>query len=48
MPAGYRLFPVRRIVEIHFDATEEELEKPKGKEKEKDKEKAKNRTEGVR
>jgi hypothetical protein len=42
-PAGYQLFPVRRIVEVQLDPPEEggdkEKEKEKGKEKEKDKEK---------
>src|SRR5262249_27056583 len=39
VPAGYKLFPVRRIAEVHFDTTDEPREKDKGKEKEKDKDK---------
>jgi hypothetical protein len=33
VPAGYKLFPVRRIAEVHFDTTEESKEKGKEKEK---------------
>jgi hypothetical protein len=34
VPAGYKLFPVRRIAQVDFDTTEEPKEKDKAKEKE--------------
>jgi hypothetical protein len=36
VPAGYKLFPIRRIAEVNFDTTEGEKEKEKEKEKPKD------------
>ena len=36
VPAGYKLFPIKRITAIHFDTSEEPKEEEK---KEKDKEK---------
>lgn len=32
VPAGYQLFPLRRVVEVHFDATDAPREEPKEKE----------------
>ena len=41
VPAGYVLFPVRRIAEVQFDKAGEPAEKDKGKEKAREKEKGK-------
>jgi hypothetical protein len=39
VPAGYKLFPLRRISAVHFDTSEEPKEADKDKEKDKDKDK---------
>lgn len=43
VPVGYKLFPVRRIVAVHFDTSEEPMEKEKEKPKDKDKAKEKDK-----